>query len=647
MTIRVFKPIDPLYTAQWHFGQIGRLGFGSANTAGIERVWADHTGRGVKVGVWDDGVQATHWDLSANYNASRQMTVGGTMNDGQPLSSDADHGTAVAGLIAAAANGRGGIGVAHGAELTSVRIFGGADDINSAWTRYLQTLDQLGTFDVTNHSYGGTPSFIRDADVDRFEASLATGRGGLGTINVKAAGNDRLDGNGDALDASRATVSVAATTSTGQVTSYSTYGAHILLAAPEAAVTTDRTGTSQGYNGSIDASGDYTNRFSGTSAATPVVAGVAALVLDAAPGLGWRDVQSILALSAQGTGSRYGGSTLNEVFAWKWNGAGNWNGGGLHFSEDYGFGLANAYTATRLAEVWSLMNPLAGTSPNERSASVTVSPNAAIADLQTLRQTFTLTTDLVMDSVNLTVDLAHTYFTDLRISLVSPAGTTLSLYDGTTGDGSTADNGLRYTFGAEGFRGESSAGTWTLVVTDAVSGDAGTLRGVTLKAWGSSASADDQYHYTDEVFAALSAPGQSARATLDDRDGGVDWLDCAAMSRNLVLDLSAGGDCTADGQVFTRLAASTVIENAIGGDGNDRILGNASDNRIAGMRGNDTIDGGAGRDLVVFAGVFADYRVVSSGGKTLVSGTMGEDVLINVEALKFDDRVIDDPTWLA
>ena len=56
--IRTLRPADPLYASQWHFAQIGRLGAGSANTLGIERVWADHTGAGVKVGVWDDGVQA-------------------------------------------------------------------------------------------------------------------------------------------------------------------------------------------------------------------------------------------------------------------------------------------------------------------------------------------------------------------------------------------------------------------------------------------------------------------------------------------------------------------------------------------------------------------------------------------------------------
>jgi subtilisin family serine protease len=79
----------------------------------------------------------------------------------------------------------------------------------------------------------------------------------------------------------------------------------------------------------------------GTSFSSPVVSGVAALMLDANPGLGWRDVQEILAATAGRTGSPAG---------WSFNGADNWNGGGMHVSHDYGFGLVDAYAAVRVAE---------------------------------------------------------------------------------------------------------------------------------------------------------------------------------------------------------------------------------------------------------------------------------------------------------
>ena len=47
----------------------------------------------------------------------------------------------------------------------------------------------------------------------------------------------------------------------------------------------------------------------------------------------------------------------NENSNWFLNEAANWNGGGMHFSNDYGYGVLNAYNAVRMAEVWSLFAP--------------------------------------------------------------------------------------------------------------------------------------------------------------------------------------------------------------------------------------------------------------------------------------------------
>jgi subtilisin family serine protease len=277
--VATFRPTDPLLGSQWHLSMIGRLGFGSsASTAGLERIWADYTGAGVNVGIWDDGVQRTHWDLDGNYDASLQVTISGTLNDGQPLTGNDGHGTSVAGLIAAESNGLGGVGVAFDADVTAIRIFGGADDINNNWPRYLQTLDYLGTFDVTNHSYGAYPDFQVYGDTAKFQAAAEAGRGGLGTINVKSAGNSNVDGNGEELDSSRFTVTVAALGTNGNVASYSTYGSHVLVSAPAGSVTTDLLGNGPGYDGLLN--GDYTDDFGGTSAAGPITVGVVTLMLD-------------------------------------------------------------------------------------------------------------------------------------------------------------------------------------------------------------------------------------------------------------------------------------------------------------------------------------------------------------------------------
>lgn len=644
-----FRPADPLYPSQWHFGQIGQLGYRTdANTLGIERVWQDYTGSGVSVGIWDDGVQISHWDLAGNYDASKRASVDGRLNPGLPATSDDGHGTSVAGLIAAQSNGEGGVGVAFGARFTPVQIFGGADDINKYWTRYLTTLDSLGNFAVTNHSYGGFPDFSSYGDVVRFAAASSGGRSGLGTINVKSAGNSNVDGNGDALDASRHTVTVAALDTTGNVASYSTYGAHILVAAPAGSVTTDLLGNNTGYDGVLG--GDYTNRFGGTSAAGPVTVGVVALMLNANSVLGWRDVQNILAYSATGTGSLYGGATTNENNVWKWNGTDNWNGGGLHYSEDYGYGTVNAFNAVRMAEVWSLLYPVAGTSANEVAVTTgTLTANRSIADRQTLSYTFNVRDNVELEHVSLRLSLKHTDFTDLRISLVSPSGTRMSLYDGSTGSGSTSDSGLTYTFGIDGLRGEMATGTWTLAIQDAIRRNSGTLQSVNFTGFGKAPTTNDVFHYTDEMLFQLTQSGQSRRVLLKDSNGGTDWINAAAMYRNLQLDLRAGAFSSAGGVDFLQIDPSALIENVIGGDGNDTIRGNSLDNTIYGMRGNDTLYGDVGTDTAGFMGRLEEFDVSSSNGVTTVvhraSGT--SDVLNGFEWLKFDDVLMADPSYIA
>ncbi len=649
-----FKPNDPLYTSQWHLSMVGRLGYGTESSGflGLERLWADYRGQGIKVGIWDDGVQKTQWDLDANYDSSRQVTIFGTLNNGQPLTSADGHGTSVAGLIAAENNGLGGVGIAFESEITAIRIFGGKDDINSAWARYLLTLDRLGQFDVTNHSYGGYPDFVVSGDVAKFANASASGRSGLGTINIKSAGNNNIDGNGEALDASRYTVTVAALDATGTIASYSTYGAHVLVAAPAGSVTTDLIGTGNGYDGLLN--NDYTNQFGGTSAAGPITVGVVTLMLSANNALGWRDVQNILAYSSLGAGSLYGGPKTNENLSWKWNGADNWNGGGLHYSEDYGYGMLNAFNAVRMAEVWSILNPIAATSLKESVATTgTLLAAKAIADLATTTYTFSVSQNVSLEHVDLTLNLTHSNFTNLRISLMSPDGTTMSLYNGSTGTASTSDYRLSYTFGIDGLHGESSIGIWTLQIQDVVKRDSGILSSVAFNGYGSSVTNNDVYHYTDEVLTTLLASAQSSRLTLSDIDGGTDWIDAAAMYRNLDLNLNENITSKLGGIDFLKIASGSTIENAIAGDGNDLLTGNSSDNVLYGMRGDDIVygmpghdilDGGLGTDTAVFTGAREGYTITSNNGITLVAGPDGNDQLTNFEYLQFDDITVADPS---
>ncbi len=217
------------------------------------------------------------------------------------------HGTAVAGLIAAENNGTGTVGVAYGASITGVPILR-----SSMAPDLLASLWEMDRFDIVNNSWGyNTPFQVNANSSDSFWTSFegaivnaGTGRDGLGTIIVKSAGNNRASGNDtnyDNFTNHRQVIAVGAVDHNGMVTHYSTPGANLLVVAPSSTfgvglTTTDIAGAA-GNN-----SGDYLSSFGGTSAAAPLISGVVALMLEANPDLGWRDVQEILAISARQVG---------------------------------------------------------------------------------------------------------------------------------------------------------------------------------------------------------------------------------------------------------------------------------------------------------------------------------------------------------
>ncbi len=587
------NPNDPLYPSQWHFSLMGN----------IQKIWDEFSGAGVNVGVYDTGIDYNHPDLTDNYNSSLHVLDDlGNILDPFPIGNGA-HGTACAGLIGAAANnGIGGTGVASGVELTGVNIFGGGfGDVNGVTANFLFIVHQAATnFDISSNSWGATPLFFNgladggfaDQLEDEYAFLSASGRNGLGTVITQAAGNDTLDANGDGTNASRYTITVAATEQTGIIASYSNFGASILVAAPAAAVTTDISGA-PGYD-----PGDYTTSFNGTSAATPVVSGVIALMLEANPGLGWRDVQNILANSASHTGSAFGGpQDVAEHGQWGFNSASGWNGGGLHSQIDYGYGMVNAYNAVRMAEVWGLFGA-AQTSANEVSVTSNLNNLSGLAvpdndPLGGVNFNLTVGPDIEIDHVQLAMNFSHTFVGNLKVTLTSAAGTTIIAQLNT--NIGTNFNG-EWRFGIDSLRGELSAGTWTVNVADVALGDVGVLNTAQLNVFGSALSADDVHHITDEYLAMVAL--DAGRGTIVDGNGGTDWLDMSTIAGNVILNLANGSSFSVNGVNWGALGAAADIENAVTGDGNDMITGNSNANIIHGMRGNDTIDGGGGVDTM-------------------------------------------------
>jgi subtilisin-like proprotein convertase family protein len=473
------------------------------------------------------------------------------------------------------------------------------------------------------------------------------GRGGKGTIVVQSAGNSFEFGDDTNLhnfQNSRYVITVAATDFWGQVTDYSSPGASVLVAAPggdggnalSEIITTDRSGAAGRDRG------DYT-AITGTSFSAPVVSGVVALMLEANPSLGWRDVQQILAYSAR--------MIAPEAHEWRYNGAGNWNGGGLHYDavdHDLGFGLVDARAAVRLAETWR--GP-AATSANDVEVSASRATPEAIVDHGTVRQSVTITQDVEIERIELTLDVRHSYVGDLAILLTSPSGThSWLLWRAESNDhspfGSDRDN-INFTFTSVLGMGESALGEWRLALYDDAAGDTGTLRAWTLTLVGKPVSNDDVYFYSDEFAETLAR--DPARGLLRD-SGGADTLNAATVTTASRIDLRPGARSSIDGATLT-IAVGTAIEDAYGGDGDDEIIGNEDWNSLCGMRGNDRlmggagddwIDGGAGIDTAVFALARSTYTLKrNSATWDVLSAAEGDDFLIDVERLQFADR------WLA
>ena len=207
-----------------------------------------------------------------------------------------------------------------------------------------------------------------------------------------------------------------------------------------------------------------------------MVSGVIALILEANPKLGYRDVQEILAYSARKNDS--GNSD------WKFNSAKNWNGGGLHVNHNYGFGLVDATAAVRLAETWQLRS---GTAKNEAATTANEKFQLANLTLPTsvdipnnnpagINQTFKITQGINIDKLELDLNIEHGQFQDLVVKLTSPDKTESIILDrlpyfnqggisGTTDDGFKGTT-VDFTFSSARHWGETGLGDWTLNIAD-------------------------------------------------------------------------------------------------------------------------------------------------------------------------------------
>ena len=323
--------------------------------------WPYSTGEGVTVAVGDTGIELTHQELSVNVAGQPHYSFLSLTTNGAPVNrlSVGAHGTEVSGLIAADLNHARMVGVAPKAGLASWVVV----DTNEFLAGEEQLMEmyqyQSNVVGVENFSWGHSGlaqnplTLLEDIGISN---AVTFGRSGRGVVMVRSAGNDRVNGgnaNDDAYRVDPRVITVGAVRIDGRAASYSDRGACLLVGAPSGDTdtnpmglfTTDLLGT-DGVNfvsffpPYADLSDYVFNSlaFSGTSAAAPQIAGVAALLLSANPALSYRDVQQILILS-----SRHFDYSDPDLVT---------NGAGFLVSHNVGFGVPDAGTAVNLARTW-------------------------------------------------------------------------------------------------------------------------------------------------------------------------------------------------------------------------------------------------------------------------------------------------------
>ncbi|MCP4642351.1 MAG: S8 family serine peptidase [bacterium] len=517
-----FAPNDPMFGDQWHLDNDGPPPNGAVagNDVNIVDAWDTATGAGINLAIIDDGLEETHQDLTGNARTDLSHDYYSGDPDPTPGSGD-DHGTAVAGV--AAADGHNGIGVtgaAFDANLVGIRLVSGLTSDSqdaAALSHSLTPASAADRIHIYSNSWG---PFDDGTTVETFgplakaaiESGIASGRGGLGAIYVWAAGNGREigdDANFDGWASSRYTIGVGATGAEGTYSYYSEPGASMLINTSSnyyvsslvngGITTTDRTG-SVGYSTS-----SYTDSFGGTSSSCPLAAGIVALMLEANPGLTWRDVQHILVNTA----------TRNDAANGEWM----QNGGGRWFNHAYGFGRIDAHAAVNAAAAWTTVPA------NATPITTSESPGTTIPDANATGITRSLSVSgpgsFVIEHVEVTVDISHTYRGDLTMELTAPSGMVSQLCPARLGDG--GDNYNNWMFTSVAHWGETPSGAWSLKVVDTAAADVGTLNSWTLRIHGYEVVAGPILTVTPSTRTGSSAAGTTTFAVANSGTGTMSW----------------------------------------------------------------------------------------------------------------------------
>lgn len=398
---------DPLIKCQWHLENLGhQIKLGNSNyyydsgavgadlklfkKIGDKTLLERFNGQGYKVHISDSGIESTHQDLQANFttNTSYDFCTGDSQPEPRAKKGEttilSDHGTSVAGIIAADLNSVGVMGITHKAKISVDNAVSACGVTADMWSN---TIKQAG-IDVWNGSFGTDSELVHEPNAGGYEIINDIISGHIRdkdnkvetesntTAYFKAAGNEgHMGGNAnrDPMGWNPWIAHVSSVNHHFQITGYNSPGANVLVAAFGAGegATPGICTTTLGNN--------YACEFNGTSAATPQASAVALMIKQAGAEAGKKlspiDLYYILARTAiiVDESKEVTSGYVNKKYI-------NYsvNKAGYRHSINYGFGVINAEKAIAFAQD-SDYKPL----PSLKSYSKTSSDSCSSLKLKT------------------------------------------------------------------------------------------------------------------------------------------------------------------------------------------------------------------------------------------------------------------------
>lgn len=310
----------------------------------------------------------------------------------------------------------------------------------------------LDKVDIVTCSWGPTDDGRRVEGPGRLareaiKEGVEKGRQGKGTIYVWAAGNGGSAGdncNCDGYTSSIYTLSISSASESGKFPWYGERCASTLASAYSSGAYTDQ------KIATTDLHGSCTDRFSGTSAAAPLAAGIFALALEVNPEMTWRDMQHAVVWSS-------------EVGPLRHNSGWVTNGRGLRVNPRFGFGLLSAVSLVGVAGNWTRV-------PEKTVCRVTPTESMG-RDLQTGEEvliSLEVTSQCSIKSlehVQVVASVRYSRRGALNIALTSPMGTPTTLLSPRVADRST-EGFQDWAFMSVHTWGEDPQGVWRLNISD-------------------------------------------------------------------------------------------------------------------------------------------------------------------------------------